>query len=311
MMFWDNKELQKKLWTIVDQSKDQDLMPGLNQRRSIGQEVDADAYIDSQEKTQAAMDKMKKGMAEGVETDAKVYQNKMTGKFVAWVEIGKNIIKQDGNTKEEAVQNLIDHVNKTRAPRKQASGQNLHKQEVTSVGFNSAFVSGVIRMSGQTFFAQFNDGKLLISATPLPGFRKVSKVVPSPTGTFSKNDIQNAGLNLSQRYDITPIGQSDSGISIFKLSHHSDVSHANDRLRRQTPSLTIQLAGRNMPQQGMAEDDVDEGFRVANQQIPGTKTRAQSAYYPTSVKSTVKKLDKPLTDQELARLSQLAGIKSK
>lgn len=61
MMFWDNKELQKKLWTIVDQSKDQDLMPGLNQRRSIGQEVDADAYIDSQEKTQAAMAKMKKG----------------------------------------------------------------------------------------------------------------------------------------------------------------------------------------------------------------------------------------------------------
>jgi hypothetical protein len=64
MMFWDNKELQKKLWTIVDQSKDQDLMPGLNQRRSIGQEVDADAYIDSQEKTQAAMAKMKKGLAE-------------------------------------------------------------------------------------------------------------------------------------------------------------------------------------------------------------------------------------------------------
>ena len=64
-------------------------------------------------------------------------------------------------------------------------------------------------------------------------------------------------------------------------------------------------------EQGVAEGDVDEGYRVANQQIPGTKTRAQSAYYPTSVKSTVKKLDKPLTDQELARLSQLAGIKSK
>jgi hypothetical protein len=65
MMFWDNKELQKKLWTIVDQSKDQDLMPGLDQRRSIGQEVDADAYIDSGEKTQAAMAKMKQGMSEG------------------------------------------------------------------------------------------------------------------------------------------------------------------------------------------------------------------------------------------------------
>ena len=65
-LFYDNKELQKKLWTIADQSKDQDMMPGLDQRRSIGQEVDADAYIDSHEKTQATMAKMKKGVAEGL-----------------------------------------------------------------------------------------------------------------------------------------------------------------------------------------------------------------------------------------------------
>jgi hypothetical protein len=74
MMFWDNKELQKKLWTIVDthNTKGQDKMPGLDQRRSIGQEVDADAYIDSQEKTQAAMAKMKKGMTEAEKT-AKIF----------------------------------------------------------------------------------------------------------------------------------------------------------------------------------------------------------------------------------------------
>ena len=53
-----------------------------------------------------------------------------------------------------------------------------------------------------------------------------------------------------------------------------------------------------------------EGFRVAAQQIPGTKNRAQSAYYPSNIKPKVKKLDTPLTDKELARLSQLAGINS-
>ena len=65
-LFYDNKELRQKLWNIVDthNTKGQDTMPGLDQRRSIGQEVDADAYIDSQEKTQDAMAKMKKGMAE-------------------------------------------------------------------------------------------------------------------------------------------------------------------------------------------------------------------------------------------------------
>jgi len=67
-LFYDDKQLQKKLNNIIDthNTKGQDMMPGLNQRRSIGQEVDADAYIDSGEKTQAAMTKMKQGMAEGL-----------------------------------------------------------------------------------------------------------------------------------------------------------------------------------------------------------------------------------------------------
>ena len=56
--------------------------------------------------------------------------------------------------------------------------------------------------------------------------------------------------------------------------------------------------------------DVDEGFRVTQPQIRGTKNRAQSAYYPTNTKPRVPKLDTPLTDKELARLSQLAGIKT-
>jgi hypothetical protein len=59
------------------------------------------------------------------------------------------------------------------------------------------------------------------------------------------------------------------------------------------------------------EQGMEEGIRVPAQQILGTKNRAKSAYYPTNVKPKVPKLDKPLTDQELARLAQLAGIKSK
>jgi hypothetical protein len=55
-------------------------------------------------------------------------------------------------------------------------------------------------------------------------------------------------------------------------------------------------------------EDVEEGIRVPAQQILGTKNRAKSAYYPTNVKPKVPKLDTPLTDKELARLTQLAGI---
>jgi hypothetical protein len=65
-LFYDDKQLQKKLNKIIDthNKTGQDMMPGLDQRRSIGQEVDSDSYIDSGEKTQAAMAKMKQGMAE-------------------------------------------------------------------------------------------------------------------------------------------------------------------------------------------------------------------------------------------------------
>ena len=65
-LFYDNKQLQQKLQNIINthDTKGQDMMPGLEKRRRIGQEVDADTYIDSQEKTQAAMAKMKKGVAE-------------------------------------------------------------------------------------------------------------------------------------------------------------------------------------------------------------------------------------------------------
>ena len=394
-------------------------------------------------------------LAEGVETDAKVYQNKMTGKFVAWVEIGGKKIDKEGSTKEEALQNLVDHINSLKASRKTATSSR------TEVGFTGGFVS---LLGMDKFFAKFENRKLLVSDQPLPGYRLVSGAVGqvSPTGNFSVDDIQKAGLELSARYDI----KSTDVSGVFNLKHHSDVWGTHDKYYRRDPQLTIQVTGRNTPQQGMsegmaqdeaeetngwraelvnqinyntfevkmtntrskesanfivrpvdmisigptlqietmdvhdlqtgqteswtsddpqpdggivyaiammfwdnkelqkklwtivdahntkgqdtmpgldqrrsigqevdadayidsqektqdvmakmkqgmAEDDVGEGIRVPAQQILGTKNRAKSAYYPTNVKPKVPKLDKPLTDQELARLAQLAGIKSK
>ena len=74
-LFYDDKQLQKKLNNIIDthNTKGQDMIPGLEKRRSIGQEVDSDSYIDSSEKTQAAMAKMKQGIAEGVKPEILFY----------------------------------------------------------------------------------------------------------------------------------------------------------------------------------------------------------------------------------------------
>jgi len=108
-LFYDSKELQKKLKNIIDTNnkKGQDMLPGLAQRRSIGQEVDADAYVDAGEKTQAAMSKMKKGVAEGL--------SKRDQKDVAAIKTAIERLQaqlKQPNADKDAIQQSIAHERK-------------------------------------------------------------------------------------------------------------------------------------------------------------------------------------------------------
>jgi len=236
MMFWDNKELQKKLWTIVDQSKDQDLMPGLNQRRSIGQEVDADAYIDSQEKTQDVMAKMKQGTL------------------------------------------------KEFSPSGAGRGGGNYFKTLASAWYNGAFDTGSLQ-------------KGIKSKEDVE--RLLQRGIVCPDGVTRK-----FGIDYNAEFDGVVISSDD-------YYEHSD--HG----KQPGTMIDVRTGQAWGPYDYMEfkdaelDEEVEEGVRVPAQQILGTKNRAKSAYYPTNVKPKVPKLDKPLTDQELARLSQLAGIKSK
>jgi hypothetical protein len=122
---------------------------------------------------------------------------------------------------------------------------------------------------------------LLVSPEPTVGFRLVSDGVPSPVGKFSRDDIQNAGLTISSRYDIIPLGTNNSGVLVFDLKHHSDVVDANDRLTRNTPSLTIQMAGRNMEESKDSNPEMIDVFYRPVQNSPGRRVVAQNI--PASV----------------------------
>jgi len=180
-------------------------------------------------------DDVEESITEDVGTDAKIYQNKMTGKFVAWVEINKKQFKQEGDTKEEALQNLINQVDSLKASRKDVNST------WTVIGFTAGFAS-LIKMN--KFYAKFADKKLFVSEQPEPGYSPVSISgnQVSPTGKFSVSDIQNAGLDISARYDIVSTGN----IGEFGLKYHSDVLGTWDKDYRKKPSLTIQMAGRNL-----------------------------------------------------------------
>lgn len=174
---------------------------------------------------------------EDIEDDIKVYQDRLKAKFVAWVKLpnGK-MLEKEGDTKEEAARNLVDHMDSLLASRRASNNKD------TEVGFTAPFVGGLIKMSGKPFFARFQDGQLLVSAEPRPGYHRVSSAQPSPTGLFPIEEIRSAGLQKSARYDIKPTEESE----VFDLIHHSDVLGTWDNLTRRVPSLTIQVSGRNL-----------------------------------------------------------------
>ena len=245
MMFWDNKELQKKLWTIVDthNTKGQDTMPGLDQRRSIGQEVDADAYIDSQEKTQDVMAKMKQGTLKEFSpikppTAGAFGGNKDYGQPTSSRYLGNNKFVL-GTTNNYVLTATVDK-------------WGLEWDEDDEIWF--------LDSPGAVYIADATEGEIEL---------------PAPQEQRNQiHDLVSDYLNARNSAELQKVAA--------YYGHSAD-----------------------------GEMSTSEGVRVPGQQILGTKNRAKSAYYPTNVKPKVPKLDTPLTDQELARLAQLAGIKSK
>lgn len=310
-MFYDNKELQRKLWTIVDthNTKGQDKMPGLDQRRSIGQEVDADAYIDSQEKTQDAMDKMKKDMTEefrpttgqamGIRSQIAQKMNPDNNKFV-W--------KRPNQIMGSHTENELRALKFRYSQKHNAWGgtqQMWGSLEGTLKEFAPSAPGGADRGGGNYF-------KSLAQAWYYNGVHDGDL----QGGVKSQQDVE----RLLQRGIVCPDGVTrkfgidyNSGFNGVVISSDDYYEHS-DHGKKPGTMIDVRTGRPWGPYDYMefSEDDLDEdvseGIRVPAQQILGTKNRAKSAYYPTNVKPKVPKLDTPLTDKELARLSQLAGI---
>jgi hypothetical protein len=122
------------------------------------------------------------GMAEGVEADVKVYQNKMTGKFIAWVDHRGNREQAEGNTKQEAVTALMQKIDTDDSTRmnRAASTANQMKRFVLS----GPFVRGTLgKQSKDPFFIKLDNQTLYVSDSPAAGFIRV-KHDPSSQWNF-------------------------------------------------------------------------------------------------------------------------------
>jgi len=382
-MFYDNKELQKKLHNIVDNHPGgEDQLPGLDQRRSIGQEVNADDYIDSQEKTQAAMDKMKKGMAEdGLNEQASKLLSAQDKDGVITI-----IVQAPDGTKRSVADTNPNYINQwlmkygLRLPAsitskfvgvaeefRPSTGQAMGIRNQTAQKMNPGSNKFVWKRPNQIagshtenelralkfrYSAKYNSwGGTQQMWSRLEGtLKEFSPIKPPTAGAFGGN--KDYGQPTSSRYlgnnkfvvgttnnyvltatvdkwglewdDDDNIWYLDSpgAVYIADATEGEIELPAPQEQRNQIHDLVSDyLNARNSAElqrvaayYGHSADGemaTSEGIRVPAQQILGTKNRAKSAYYPTNVKPKVPKLDTPLTDKELARLSQLAGIQNK
>ena len=353
MMFWDNKELQKKLWTIVDthNTKGQDTMPGLDQRRSIGQEVDADAYIDSQEKTQDVMAKMKQGTLKefspikpptagafggnkdyGQPTSSRYLGNNKfvlgtTNNYVLTATVDKWGLEWDEDDEiwfldsPGAVYIADATEGEIELPAPQEQRNQIHDLVSDYLNArNSAELQRVAAYYGHSADGEMATSEGLIAAAIGGGLLwhalKDDDIDDESVYDDEAHEYGIQAYHDGEEQDDNPYSEDfpntrrawDYG---WAEAHNADIS-------QKTPTTAIPTkinSPADFSKHGFTgykkPGDMEEGIRVPAQQILGTKNRAKSAYYPTNVKPKVPKLDKPLTDQELARLAQLAGIKSK
>jgi hypothetical protein len=173
----------------------------------------------------------------------KVYQNKQTGKFIAWVDInnGEKIFpKVQGDTKEEAEANQKTQI------------QNYFNTRTGDTKFFKTYpnknLQSILHLPDYIFMGVDTGGIVYISTKPQPGWLRKSITYADGTGTgtpISKDDLKNAGLEPGTRYEVISKEVMDPDTVALKVKEYNKILHSGDKDNNKVPLIVIQLAGRN------------------------------------------------------------------
>ena len=192
----------------------------------------------------------------------KVYQNKMSGKFIAWVDIknGDKIFpNMIGDTKEDALLKQQEQISN-----KISSRQSSIPSSSSYSGVSEPFLRGMLgKRDNNPIYIKLKDQTLYVSDYKVDNdFIKLPIVDGKvASASISNRYLENAGLKISSRYLITKID--DSGdIKSYKLTYDSDILGTSDKQRQTRPLFQIQHTGRNSQsestEQGVAEGSLNE-----------------------------------------------------
>jgi hypothetical protein len=196
-------------------------------------------------------------------TKPEVQKSPKTGKFWAWVVDNKGTKQAfQGDTAEEAMQKLNSEVlDKHAANVKQASSTNANNSYNTWLTNDIVRNKAGVSNNAPEIWVKLEQGVLIISKTPIDGFRK-AKVNPKYGAygfSVKGSELQNLNLAPSNRYEVKLINQSKDGtMSKFGVEHHSVYYNSYDKLPggsiQHLPLMNIQQTKRNSQNQGVAED---------------------------------------------------------
>jgi hypothetical protein len=177
--------------------------------------------------------------------------------------------KGTSQTPKQAIDDATDWINS-------GGGEKKTVNKNVTIDFNTNF-SQQFAPGNETFYATVDDGHLLFSAEPQPGFKQSVKRHADrytfQSITLTPRDFAAAGLVPHGRYALGPPQEFAPGVQMFPIQFQGTAAHSGDKLRMGEPGFTAATERSN---------EVDEAMHPWKGYTPDDKKANALAKAPKS-----------------------------
>ena len=210
-----------------------------------------------------------------------------TGRHIAYSQIGRDEIKDNGPSREEAVQAIRDKIDFLLNAQKKVTGS-------STIDFNVKFATDILHDPKQTFYAKLENiegqSKLVIAGDQILaepefikelGFKKSSlrkrpdeegRSTPLPGVPLTAKGLRAGDWIANGRYLVGNEHQDEYGNRVFDLTYHSTAHTKSDKMRISQPAFTLGT-NREVDEGAMKDaytDNQDAVYSALTRRVLGT-----------------------------------------